>query len=454
MSDFTGLVRSALPGILWPPIPSAEGALALALQFELERSQWLEPRRLLECQLRQLEAVLEHAWRTVPFYREHWGGAYEPGQPISAERFARLPLLRRKDLQRGFDALRSTDIPRAHGPVAEVRTSGSTGAPVRVLKTGLVEIWWRAFTLRDHVWHRRDLAAKLAAIRVGASPGRGEGWGPATSPWLAGGEAVTLPAATDVHAQLEWLEREQPDYLLTHPSNLAALARAALARGVRLPRLREARTSGEALGEDVRDLCRRAWGVAVKDMYSASEVGYIALQCPEHEHYHVQAEGVLVEVLDERGEPCLPGSCGRIVVTSLHNFAMPLVRYELGDLAEPGPPCACGRSLPVLRRILGRVRHLLVLPDGRRIWPSFNTRAFPEIAPVLQHQFVQKGPELIEARLVTARPLTAEEEASLRRHLLAALPARFEIRFLYLERIARGPGGKFEDFVCELGEKP
>ena len=128
---------------------------------------------------------------------------------------------------------------------------------------------------------------------------------------------------------------------------------------MRLPGLREVRTLGEASTPDLRALCREAWGVPLVDVYSAEEVGYIALQCPEHEHYHVQAESVLVEILDERGAPAPPGETGRVVVTDLHNFAMPLVRYEIGDYAEVGEPCACGRGLPVLRRIVGRVRNML-----------------------------------------------------------------------------------------------
>ena len=114
---------------------------------------------------------------------------------------------------------------------------------------------------------------------------------------------------------------------------------------------------------------------------------------------------MLVEVIDAAGQPCAPGQVGRVVVTPLFNYAMPLLRYELGDYAEVGPPCPCGRGLPVLTRILGRERNaLLVAPTGERYWPAFGSRKFTEIAPIVQHQFVQKDAEWIEARLVTERP--------------------------------------------------
>ena len=117
-------------------------------------------------------------------------------------------------------------------------------------------------------------------------------------------------------------------------------------------------------------------------MYSSQEVGYIALECPTGESYHVQAENVLVEVLDDQDRPCSPGDVGRVVVTALHNFATPLLRYDIGDYAEVGAPCPCGRGLPALRRIMGRQRNMALLPTaaaaGRRSswraptkWPTF-----------------------------------------------------------------------------------
>ena len=169
-----------------------------------------------------------------------------------------------------------------------------------------------------------------------------------------------------------------------------------------------------------------------------------------YEHYHVQSEGLVVEVLDDDGMPCAPGRVGRVVVTTLHNFAMPLVRYEIGDYAEPGEPCACGRGLPVLRRILGRVRNTLVTADGRRYWPIFSTRKLVDVAPILQHQFVQKEYDLIEVKLVTAVPLGPEQEAQMRRHILSQVPSGMRLRFTYTDTIPRNAGGKFEDFVSEV----
>jgi phenylacetate-CoA ligase len=130
---------------------------------------------------------------------------------------------------------------------------------------------------------------------------------------------------------------------------------------------------------------------------------------------------------------------------------MPLIRYDIGDFAEVGPPCGCGRTLPVVTRIMGRARHMLTTPDGARYWPFFGTTRFGDIGPIRQYQFAQVAPDAIEARLVVDRPLTPDEEDALRRRILSRLPWPFRIDLVRRERIDRGPGDKYEDFRSEMG---
>lgn len=444
-------VQSALSGLAWPALPLPGGAAALSLLFQLEQTQWLNAQRLLALQLRELDSVLRHAQATVPFYREHWAGCYDREKPLTRERFLELPLLTREELQQNFDALRSSDCPKAHGELCAAHSSGSTGMPVRVLKSNLNALFWNVITLRDHRWHRRDLGGKLATIRHGIATGRFANWGTATDGLVATGPSVVLGVRESTAAQLQWLLAERPDYLMTYPSIAAELAALTLDRAVSLAPLRELRTLGEALAPETRELCSRAWEVPVTDTYSAEEVGYLALQCPQRAHYHVQSESVLLEVLDRSGRQCAPGEVGRVVISDLHNYALPLIRYELGDYAEVGEPCACGRGLPVIRRILGRKRNMLVTAAGERFWPAFGSRSFTQIAPIRQCQLAQIDYATIEVRLVCADHLAAPQQEALRALIVSRLPPGFQVRFAYRAHIARGSGGKYEDFVCELG---
>ena len=435
---------SAMPGVAWPAVPAFDQTYALALLFQFERTQWLPAAELRRRSDAQLEALLGFAYDTVPYYRQAWGR-----RPVPAQ-LAELPLLARSDLQSHSPELFSHDPARGHGAMHEVRTSGSVGAPVLVMKSALQGILWRALTLRDHRWHRRDMARALAVIRRGAGSGTAANWGSATEGVVQTGPLAVHDVDRDADELLDWLKPHRPGYLLTYPSLAAELARRSLERGERLAGLLQVRTLGESLDEETRALCRDAWGVGIADVYSSEEVGYIALQCPEHEHYHVQAESLLVEILNERGEACRPGETGKMVVTDLHNFAMPLVRYDIGDYAEVGEPCPCGRGLPVLKRIAGRVRNMLVTPQGRRLWPTLGLRKQTEVPKVRQYQFVQKALDLIEARMVVSEPLTPKEEEFLRQRICSRLPEGIRVVFSYLPAIPRGAGGKYEEFLSEV----
>jgi phenylacetate-CoA ligase len=450
MSGSGWQILSPMVGSVWPATPGYAGSTVLSLLWQLGASQRLPAERIEAEQLRQLSLLARHAWETVPYYRAAWQGCYDPSAPLSRETFTALPTLSRRALQERYDEIKSHTPPQQHGAPVETRTSGSTGAPVRLLANGVTNLFWRVFALRDHAWHRRDLGRKLAVIRRGVTPGSAASWGRATEGLVRTGECVSLDVDRDIESQLDWLSRERPVYLLTYPSLAAELAKASLRLGIRLEGLLEVRTLGEALGPEVRALCREAWGVPLVDVYSAEEVGYIALQCPQHEHYHVQSENLVVEILDQAGAACAPGVAGRVVVTDLHNFASPLIRYEIGDYAEPGALCDCGRGLPVLRRVQGRVRNMLVTADGRRFWPAFGSRALADIPAVRQHQFVQKSFDLVEARLVTDGRLDAAQEEGLRRRILSRLPAGINVSLVYCTAIPRSASGKFEDFVSEV----
>ncbi len=458
MSAARPRVRSHSPHLLWPALASPRGAQVLALLHQLEHSQWWSADRLLDHQLRQLAVLLRHARETVPYYRQRLRGLELAGDTLGMDALRALPLLRRRDLQTFESGLRSEADPARFGGSTVVHTSGSTGEPVKVHKTGLDQLLWEAITLREHLWHRRDPCAQLASIRI-AQQGVGQPphgtvlptWGPPTQDLWHTGPSALLSLRTDIATQYEWLLQRDPHYLLTFPSNLDAVLRHARGDPRRLTRLAQVRTVGETVTPQLRAAVAGQWQVPLVDLYSSNELGYVALQCPEGEHYHVMSESVLVEVLDEQDNPCSPGQTGRLVISCLHNFATPLLRYDIGDHAQVGRPCPCGRGLPTLTRILGRSRNLVTHPDGRRHWPQVGFARYREVAPVRQYQLVQVSRREIEVHLVTDRALSAHEEAALGEVVNASLGYPFRLAFRYHEgEIPRGPGHKFEEFVSKL----
>jgi phenylacetate-CoA ligase len=206
------------------------------------------------------------------------------------------------------------------------------------------------------------------------------------------------------------------------------------------------------LSVDLRARLVRMLGLPIEDNYSSQEAGIIALQCPAGELYHTMAESLVVEVLDEQGRASAEGEVGRIVVTDLHNFAAPLFRYELGEYAEVGGPCRCGRTLPTFRRVLGRRRNLLMRADGSRFLPRAGFETFDEIAAIQQYQVIQHALDDIEFKLVSADALSPAQVEALAATLRKAL-AGFEgvIRVQQSrDRLPDSRAGKYEDFICKL----
>lgn len=431
------------------------------LQNSLADSQWWAPERLREHQFEALGRLVEHAYRTVPFHQARLEAAgIVAGRRIDPEQWLKLPILTRRDVQEHPEVLKSGRVPPEHGQVVTNSSSGSTGMHVSVLGTAYDALICKALTFRFHLWHEHDFTRKYAAIRYlpkgeAAYPkGRhSRRWGDTATYPLHTGPACVLNLVASADRQLEWLRRQEPTYLMTYPSLLRSLLIESETAGVGVPRLLKVTCNGESLPDDLREQCREAWGAELIDVYSAMEVDQIASQCPEHEHYHIQAERMLVEVLHDDGRPCQLGETGRVVATPLYNYAMPLLRYALGDYAEVGDQCGCGRGLPVLRRIHGRVRNTLITPDGRRHWPSFGTMGFRKFAPVIQSQFVQTAADRLECRFVVARPLTEKEEAMLLATIRSRLPWPFELVVAYMDAIPRNASGKFEDFYSELATR-
>jgi len=437
-----------------------KGRPVLKVLRQLDRTQWWSPERLAGEQFRFLERLLTHARQMTDYY----AGRLLPVGPLNAERLRQgawenVPILPRSDVNEFGEQMLAPSVPDGHGNYFPIFTSGTTGRPIKLIRTRLALCYWSAFTIRDHLWHNRDLQGLFASIRTSAkgqamypNGDRYRTWGGSDNVFKTG-PSIGLNINSTISEMVEWVQRNDPDYLLTHPTVVASLTRHCEDRGIRFGNLKEIITLSEILPHDLRDNVTDVLGVRLSDMYSGREVGYMALQCPDHPHYHVMGEGVYLEVLDDSDQQVGIGQTGRVVVTTLHNFAMPLIRYEIGDFAEVGAPCPCGRGLPVLTRIHGRKQNVLSLPTGETRWTllsSEDIRAFMALAPVRQYQFAQIGPDAIEIRLAVLRALTRDEENALSSWTQSKFAYPFRISFSYADELSRSKAGKFQDFVSVL----
>jgi phenylacetate-CoA ligase len=467
------LPHSSIPGAVFPAVPAKAAATMLAVLHQFRVTERLPPAELQALQFRQLGELLAHASRTVPYYEPILRVAgFRPGEPLTAEAWARLPVLTRVQVQEAGDRLHARELPAGHGAVATATTSGSSGRPVTIRKSALYQFYWQCLVVRDHEWQARDFGATWMALlrdseRDAAKQGplrRMANWGGPLPAIYPTGPGLFLDYRAPVAELLANIISERPAYLVTFPSLLRELLCEGQATGRRPQGLREVRTTGEALSLELRDLAIAAWSEAgrpplrVTEAYSSAEFGAIAIPCLEHNALHVQAEGVHLEILRPDGSPCDIGEEGQVVLTSLHNFAMPLIRYEITDRAILGTPCACGRTLPVLAAIPGRARDMLTLPDGQRRFPFYGHRTIMKddaiMSAIVQQQAVQTALDEVEIRLVVRRPLTAAEEKFIIDTATTALGGAHWVRLAYRSEIPRGPGGKFAEFTNEYENPP
>ena len=447
---------SRVEGVVFPAPLLGYAAERLALQHQLQLTEWLSPEEMEVRQMAQLRYLLQHAKEHVPHYRIQLQDV-DLAKPLTPDVWRSLPILTRDQVVSHDGRLDSAGVPASHGKIYEQSSSGSTGKPVRIKQTMLANLYWQGITLRDHLWSDRSFRGKFAFIRHLESEAarrpegvRNKAWGTSTRGIFPTGPSVGMHSTLDIDTQVEWLVREQPHYLLSYPSLVRGLLMHMEKNNVRLKNLTSVGTFGEVLDQPTRNLCRDQYGIKIADIYSSQETGYIALQCPDHDHYHIQSESAYVEILDKKNESCAVGETGRVVLTPLHNFASPLIRYEVGDYATVGEPCDCGRGLPVLNEIIGRTRNLLTHPDGRIHRPSVGIMSYRDLAPVQQVQLIQTTVDDVEVKIVMQGKLTPDQDAKMRAEILDQLDHDFNIDIHYVDRIARGPTGKFEDFVSRV----
>lgn len=421
--------------------------LMSSLLDKLHASEYSD--NLLDKQQEKLQRLLEHAQNTVPFYQDY----------DLKRSFAKQPILSRSAVQLAQDKLTSTALPEAHGNCYPLVTSGSTGEAVQVLSTDLTQRFYDALMLREHAWHKRDLHQKLMSIRYLSNRKQalaplGERlptWGPPISHYQATGPSVLINITSSTSDQVEALLMHEPAYLLSYPSQIQAIAEYCLEQNIQLSFLQEIRTTGEVLTKHHKTtwqtLCPQA---VITDVYSCVEIGNIAQMCPEYRQYHINAEHVYLEIVDDKGKPCATGKTGKVLVTSLLNYATPLIRYELGDYASFGEPCPCGRTLPVLQKISGRKRNRLTLPSGETRFPYLGDIAdIAKVAPIRiqKFQFIQHTPEQIEIKVVTPDTITHEQEQAFKALYQDILGYAFEFEITPCPSISPAPSGKYEEFV-------
>jgi phenylacetate-CoA ligase len=413
----------------------------------LEQSQWWTREQIESRQQAALARIVAHHSEHNPSFKQRLVDQRLAAEDVSTlAGLARLTPIAKQDIQQAGETFNSEAVPPSHLPIRKSQTSGRTGQPVTILKTELNHRFFCALMLREHSWWRHDYKHKLASVRaVHRQYEESPNWGGPAAELYETGPAIGIPLNLDVRQQLDYLNKFDPDMLSIHAGVLAAMCSIWESEGYTL-NLKAIKNVGETLHSSLRDRVKKITGVDIRDVYSSSEVGLISLECPDTGLQHIMEETLLVEVLNEAGEQCKPGELGRVVITDFYNTVNPLVRYDIGDYAEVGQPCTCGRNHRTLKQIVGRERGLFRRANGDRFWPTAGQYAAEKVVKVNQWQIIQHSLEDIEYKLVTDEPLTEEQHTKLLEIFKKTLG--FDCVRITQYRTQLPTDGKYEESIC------
>ena len=395
---------------------------------------WLSPDALERLQLRRLQLLLQHAATRSPLWRERFAAlGATPADVRCVADLALLPVTSREDL-RAPERLLAEGFVRKGLKVAT--TSGSTGRRTT------------SYFDRDAWYIGKHLLKLRARFACGMRPtdrvALFQEADPERRPSRFGGRARTYSIHVPPEEIIDDVAEFAPEVLYGFPGHLLLLGLAASGR-VR-PRL--VFTSGELLAEATRRQLEALLGARVYDVYGSTEAKEIAWECPERAGYHVNADWVIVETMPATDE--LGRATDQILVTSLANHAMPLIRYAIGDTGELlAGRCPCGRSLPMMRPTWGRSVDYLALADGCVVTPYDMTCAIEHLPGMLRYQIVQRAIDRIEVLVMPGEGFSTEVpdaiQAALRPVLRGLVP---DVRLV--ERMIHEPSGKFRIVRSEL----
>jgi len=416
---------------------------AVTLARLLAHWRWSQA-ELAALRQRKLRRLIDHAYRNVPYYRARMEEAGLRPQDLQTEiDLERLPVTRKEDLRQAGEAC----LARGAGRLMTLHTSGHSGTPFQIR---LTESEYRLRRLREfRMLLGMGLRPRDRLVLLGPLRSR-----PVRLHRLLGlYRLIVIPWTLSMGEQLARLEAARPDVLWFYPTTLKSLM--AFAPGIlrRIKRPRFLISSSSVLDSPTRaDIERDLSGVPIREAYAANECGRIAADCRFGQGLHLEDDALIVELVDG-GKPAEAGTPGSIVITCLDQFAMPFIRYELGDLVrQKGGACPCGRQSPLIDRPLGRDWEVFRSRDGSLIDPDVVAGLLRNYPGLVQFRFVQRSYELIEGQLVFEAPPPAERLEELRRLLEARVGhgVRFELRLpdrIDDERL------KFRAFVCRLEEE-
>lgn len=410
---------------------------------EVREIQYWPAEQLEKLQNERLAALVRHAYNNTRYYRQlfhHLG--LMPDNITCKQDLSKLPIMTRDDLRRHFDDIVVRNIPRWR--IFVDHTSGTTGTP-RTVHIDLNCLQYNfALLARAREWAGVGYIPRRASLRgrliVPVAQDRPPFWR-----YNRVEDQLLLSSyhlsAKHVSAYAEQLARFRPQLIDGYPSAIYTLAQLKRMQGLDDFRPRAVMTDSETLLAYQKQFIEEYFGCQVYDWYGSAELAFSAGQC-EQGNYHLNSEFGIVEIVRD-GERVGQGEIGHVVCTGLLNYAMPLIRYDVGDTAAlSDKKCSCGRDLQLIDSIEGRVEDIIRTPEGRMVGRL--DPVFKEVHNVLEAQIVQETMDTITVNLVPAEGYTESDSRNLEIALRKRIGHQVKIRVMFVDQIPRTRVGKFK----------
>ncbi len=449
------MIRSWLARhVFYPAQDALRGRSSLRLSRELEESQWWDPRRLESLRRLKLRQLLSHAGANCPFYAERLArSGIDPSAVQCIDDLRNLPVLSKAEIRAAGDAM----ISGLHGSDLETScTSGSTGSPL-IFSVGSrrcsADV---AARIRAHRWfdvHIGDPVVYLWGSKIEVDR---QDELKAVRDWLINEKLLSAFELSDrsLHRYADTFAYVKPYAMYSYASTLWRFAQFVHEHRPELKGVvrRVAFSTGEQMLPEWRTDIIRHLECSVAEEYGCREGGLIAHECPSGS-YHIIAENIIVEIVDDQGRAVPSGVEGRLIVTNLDAYAMPFVRYDTGDRAAllPGS-CECGRILPLMSRPAGRSFEFLERHDGTQITGVSLSRDLKEVAGIEQYRLIQETRHRVRILLVTQASFDKPSaEARIREFVEARIGPATEVAFEYLDELPPHRSGKYRYIVNAIG---
>lgn len=422
------------------------------LAKSMKRTYWTRD-RLRKYQEKRLRCVVKYAYDFVPFYHKKFRHAgVVPSDIKTLEDLAKLPVTR-KDEIRCENPRELVSVEFDINKLKIDRTSGSTGQPFTTYLSGVEDDWRKAIYMR-------------ANISCGQKPR--DRWFVVTAPHhfnhttdiqrKIGIYAQTCVSIfSSVEEQIRMMNEVKPDVLDGYSGSLLLLAKEIDRKGLKAIRPRIIFGSADLIDDASRQFMETVFEAPFYDQYGCAEVDRTAWQCPERVGYHMDVDSVITQFIDDEGNEVSIGERGEIAFTSLFNYAMPFIRYAIGDMGVPSDDeCPCSRTFPLMKIVEGRKDSLLLLPDGRLLSPmTFRIAMSKFFEKIMQYRVVQEKLDLFEIYIkkkdhdVDEKVMKTELVAHIKRMLdLEACGIAFKVKFV--NDIPLNRSGKLMAVVSKL----